>query len=93
MKAVHLLPLLFAGLCSLGHAQSEPRGERPPGDGPRGIARFDANGDGVLVKEELKDNPRLLERFDELDTNKDGKLTEDEMRAGMRPRDGQGPRN
>lgn len=89
MKAAALLALVLAATCTSTLAQ--PAGERPPGDGPRGIARFDKNGDGALTKDELSDNPRLLERFDTLDANKDGKLSEDEMRAGMRPR-GEGER-
>ena len=40
---------------------------------------FDKNGDGKLQKDELP--PRLAERFDELDTNKDGVLDESEIKT------------
>jgi Ca2+-binding EF-hand superfamily protein len=42
--------------------------------------RMDANGDGVITKEEAL--PRIRENFDKLDTNSDGKLTPAELRAG-----------
>lgn len=43
----------------------------------------DANGDGVVTRKEFED--AAGERFDELDADKNGKLTEDEIRRG-RPR-------
>lgn len=51
-------------------------------------ARGDANGDGVLTRDEAM--AQADARFDRLDTNKDGKLTSDEMRphrpmAGAEP--------
>ena len=45
----------------------------------RMMAMFDKNGDGKLQKDELP--PRLAERFEELDTNKDGALDESEIKA------------
>lgn len=41
--------------------------------------RLDANGDGVIDRQEAAANPRLAARFDELDKNKDGKLSRDEL--------------
>lgn len=38
----------------------------------------DKNGDHYVTKDELKDQPRLLERFDEVDAGKDGKLEQHE---------------
>ena len=38
----------------------------------------DKNGDHYVTKDELKDQPRLLERFDEADAGKDGKLEQHE---------------
>lgn len=49
--------------------------------------RMDANGDGVIDRQEAAAHPRLAQRFDALDKNKDGKLARDEMpapRHGMR---------
>lgn len=40
--------------------------------------RLDANGDGVIDRQEAAASPRLAARFDELDKNKDGKLSRDE---------------
>jgi len=60
-------------------------------------ASLDANSDGSIDRAEAAKSPRLLERFDAIDTNKDGKLSKEEMprrgdHAGKRgPRDG-GPR-
>lgn len=49
-----------------------------PGEGMR---HLDTNGDGVISREEAARAPRLAQNFDAIDTNKDGKLTPDEMRA------------
>jgi Ca2+-binding EF-hand superfamily protein len=49
--------------------------------------RMDTNGDGVIDRQEAAAHPRLAQRFDEMDKNKDGKLARDEMpapRHGMR---------
>lgn len=48
-------------------------------------AAVDANKDGVITRAEAAAHPRLAQRFDELDKNKDGRLTADErpmMRRG-----------
>ncbi|MFT4178716.1 MAG: EF-hand domain-containing protein [Thermomonas sp.] len=50
-------------------------------------AKIDANGDGVITKAEAAAFPKLAQRFDQLDVNKDGKLSADERRA-MHPRNG-----
>jgi Ca2+-binding EF-hand superfamily protein len=41
--------------------------------------RLDANGDGVVDRQEAAARPWLAQRFDELDKNKDGKLSRDEL--------------
>ena len=44
--------------------------------------KADTDGDGALSKAEAeKSMPRLAKDFDAIDTNKDGKLTQDELRA------------
>jgi len=48
------------------------------------LERFDENGDKKISKEEMPE--RMQERFDELDKDKDGALTEEEFRAGMQGR-------
>nr|WP_235578551.1 hypothetical protein [Pseudoxanthomonas sp. Root65] len=42
----------------------------------------DANKDGRLSRDEVKDLGRLVQRFDALDANKDGFLSKDELAAG-----------
>jgi len=44
----------------------------------------DADHDGALSKAEAKSMPMILERFDEFDGNKDGKVTYDEIRDAMK---------
>lgn len=70
--AVLLLGLAVSGLAS---AQSAPAPQRAP---------LDANGDGVIDRAEAAARPRLAERFDQLDTNHDGKLD-----ASERPQRGE----
>ena len=42
----------------------------------------DTDGDGVISRAEAeKHAPRLAQKFDQIDSNKDGKLTQDELRA------------
>ena len=41
----------------------------------------DTNGDGMISKAEAAALPRLAQNFDEIDANKDGQVTSDEMRA------------
>ena len=69
-----------------------PEGDRRP-DGPRGpmiIRKLDKNNDGRISKDELA---KLVELFDELDTNHDGQLDPSELIGGPMgpPRDGGGP--
>ncbi|MBP7656700.1 MAG: hypothetical protein KA742_09175, partial [Pseudoxanthomonas sp.] len=45
------------------------------------FAAADANKDGRLSRDEVKDS-RLASRFDALDANKDGSLSRDELAAG-----------
>ena len=63
--------------------------ERPQrGQGGRhggGMAKLDANGDGVIDRTEAAANPRFAEHFDTLDKNRDGRID-----ASERPQRGQG---
>lgn len=74
-------------LAALGPRHGRGRGDRrgkggPGGRGEHKLARLDVNGDGALSQDEVKDHPRLAERFAELDTDKSGALSRDELAAG-----------
>jgi len=47
--------------------------------------RVDANQDGKLSKEEAARLPSIAERFDQLDKDKDGMLSLDELKAAAEP--------
>ncbi|MEE7548668.1 calcium-binding protein [Xanthomonas sp. Kuri4-1] len=52
----------------------------PALDAPKpGPAKLDKNGDGFIDRSEAAAAPKLAARFDALDTNKDGKLSRDEL--------------
>lgn len=63
----------------------------PPPPGARAMARADANGDGVITRQEVIDE--AAQRFDRMDLNHDGKLDQGEMQAaGQRMRGMRGMR-
>lgn len=45
------------------------------------LRKADTNGDGLLDATEVKDLPRLAKHFDRIDSNHDGKLSRDEIKA------------
>jgi Ca2+-binding EF-hand superfamily protein len=54
----------------------------PQDDGPMGrLKRADTNGDGMISREEASALPMISKHFDEIDTNHDGQLTIEELRA------------
>jgi len=76
-------PTLIAALFlvpALGFAADNttaPKGERGSY-----FKKADADGNGTLSRAEVeKSMPRLAEKFDQIDTNKDGQLSRDEMKA------------
>jgi Ca2+-binding EF-hand superfamily protein len=65
------------------------------GAAPAPRAKLDVNGDGSIDRTEAAAHPRLAEKFNELDKNKDGKIAKDEMPArghGEHGKPGHGPR-
>jgi len=63
-----------------GHQATGKKGEG------RGFDAADADSNGELTREEVKDMPRLQKNFDKMDANKDGKLTRAEVNAVMQKR-------
>ncbi|WP_269790608.1 EF-hand domain-containing protein [Stenotrophomonas sp. Iso1] len=79
-------PLLLLAMLLATSATGLAIAAAPAGPTPAPV-RMDSNGDGVIDRQEAAAHPRLAQRFDELDKNKDGKLARDEMpapRHGMR---------
>ena len=50
------------------------------------IKRLDKDGDGKVSREEAQAAPRFAQRFDQLDANKDGFITADELKAARQAR-------
>ncbi|KAF1709354.1 hypothetical protein CSC70_11130 [Pseudoxanthomonas kalamensis DSM 18571] len=71
--ALAVLTALTVGGSAFAIAQTADDTSPPP------RAKVDANGDGVIERSEAAKFPRLAEKFDEMDKNKDGKLSRDEM--------------
>jgi Ca2+-binding EF-hand superfamily protein len=82
-RALLALALSAALVSTVAIAQQAAPAASP--DAPR--QRLDANGDGAIDKGEAANAPRLAEKFDQLDSNHDGRLTADE-----RPQAGRGAR-
>lgn len=70
--------LLAAGGFAIAQQQPAPR------------VAVDADKDGVITRAEAAAHPRLAERFDTLDKNKDGRLTADERPMMGRGKPGKG---
>lgn len=87
---IHRKPLIvLAVLAALttGSAFAVDTPAKAPSHGPWTL---DKNGDGVIDRSEAAADPKLAAKFDQLDSNKDGKLSREELRAGFRhgPHDG-----
>jgi Ca2+-binding EF-hand superfamily protein len=84
MKKTYL-PLLLCSMMAVGVAYAQatpPASPAPEKSGKQEYKhRMDKDGDHMISKEEAKGNSKLLEHFDEIDANKDGKISKDEMKA------------
>jgi Ca2+-binding EF-hand superfamily protein len=72
--------------------RQERMGEHRHGEWRERMRKMDKDGDGQLSRAEIgNDMPRLSQNFDQLDSNRDGKLSRDEMRAGRKQERGESP--
>jgi Ca2+-binding EF-hand superfamily protein len=78
-KTLLTLAVLTALAAGTAFAATAPAPANDAQPTPR--AKLDSNGDGSVDRTEAAQHPRLAGKFDELDKNKDGKLTKDEMPA------------
>ena len=56
-------------------------GPRHKGAGIERLKQADTDGNGLISRDEAKALPRVAKHFDEIDANRDGQLSSDEMRA------------
>ncbi|HUQ28607.1 MAG TPA: EF-hand domain-containing protein [Usitatibacter sp.] len=56
-------------------------GKRHHGGGMERLKQADTDGNGMISRDEAKALPRIAQRFDEIDANKDNQLSPDELRA------------
>ena len=90
------LALAAGGALAAGVAIAAPQAAAPAAPAKPGMVKLDTNNDGVIDRAEAAKHPRLAERFDQMDRNKDGRLTADErpmhrgMKRGMRGPGGMG---
>ncbi|HEY5805732.1 MAG TPA: calcium-binding protein [Lysobacter sp.] len=80
-----LLAVAIAAVVTAGTALAATQAVSTPADGSARAARpkLDVNNDGVVDRNEAAASPRLTAKFDQLDSNKDGRLD-----ASERPRHG-----
>lgn len=74
MKHTHAIALIAACGLAIAAPQATTAQTKPV------RINLDTNNDGVIDRAEAAKHPRLAARFDQLDTNKDGKLSADEMK-------------
>ena len=91
---VRTISLILAAsvVAASGIAIAAPQAAGGKADAPRQDhkGKLDTNNDGFVDRAEAAKHPRLAERFDQLDSNKDGKLSMDELRAGHAMHRGKG---
>ena len=76
-------PLLLALLLGTSATGIALAADPPAPPKPRPAA-LDTNNDGVIDRQEAAASPRLAARFDQLDADKDGRLSREERRRGER---------
>lgn len=83
MLRTSVLGLLVACVSSAALAQTATPTKQDPNPPPKAPEWTDAdtNRDGYLTKEELIPYPGVIKRFEEIDTDRDGRISEAEYRA------------
>lgn len=89
MKKLHILALAITAALASSFAIAQTA---TPAAGVKSAPRIDANGDGMIDRAEAAKVPRLAEKFDQLDTDKDGKLSASERPQRMHGRHDGGKR-
>ncbi|HEX4858204.1 MAG TPA: EF-hand domain-containing protein [Usitatibacteraceae bacterium] len=84
--ALQMTALVLTGALAAGSAYAEPGSGQAQGDRAQKmqsrLKAADKDGDGRISKAEADAAlPRIAKHFAEIDTNKDGYLTRDELRA------------
>ena len=79
MKTLHILALAIAAALASTFAVAQTA---TPATDVKAAQRIDANGDGVIDRAEAAKAPRLAAKFDQLDTDKDGRISRTEANAG-----------
>lgn len=85
MRALTVVAVIvaFAAALAAGRALGQPDGESSLHGPRRDFMQMDRNGDGMISKVEALANREVHKRFDEVDGNKDGLLTEQEYVLAM----------
>ncbi len=79
---MHAMKGKFGDKHGRGDKHGGPHGDKSPAErAAHKLEKFDRNGDKVLTPGEVKDHQRLADKFADIDTDKDGKLTLDELTA------------
>ncbi|SKA21988.1 EF hand [Enhydrobacter aerosaccus] len=77
---------LLLAMPALAAPDNQPSARTSPNGQATGVMRYDANGDGVVDRTEWETGQDT--RFKQLDTNKDGRLSRDELFARAPSTDG-----
>ena len=81
MKIVAILTATGLAAASFLVFGGGPDGHAGHGRGGERLKAADTNGDGMISRAESAALPRIAQQFDQIDANRDGQVTKDELRA------------